>query len=1058
MAESTGIELSGTNPVEHVSIQRSQTGFDAPTPAEIEVDQHAACKLPPEAPPALAPFKVHVQSLKNLVSAGLDMKNKADYDSLVHPLLGRCGGSIEKLASNINAPLSGGLMDSEDAVSRREAFGINRLPEKELASFWELCLNALEDETLRILCVASIVSIILGTVLECAVTGWIEGFAIVVAIVVVVLVTAGNDYSKERQFHALSAVADDRKILAYRNGSEQPIEVGVYDIMVGDLLYLRTGDKIPADCYFLSGSDLKCSESAMTGESDDVKKGPLSFSDSGHLKSSPFFFSGTQIVQGNATAIVLAVGVHSISGSASMLMQEAEPETGPMQAKLDHMAEVIGKVGLSVAILTFTALSIRFIILFGTAEKGYSTWVHSKHWSELVSFIITAITVLVVAIPEGLPLAVTISLAFSVKKMMDDNNLVRNLNSCETMGAATTICSDKTGTLTTNNMTVMRAYICGKDYGSSGDSPKDAISLSDEIKDRIFGGVIFNSDNATSLYNDKGEAALTGNKTELALLKWIEDMGADYRNYRKKRTDYIREKIEFPFSSLRKRMSAIVNSPEGWLLFTKGASEIVLAHCTHMMGPSGVKMELSASKKVEIETSIIKNYADDGLRTICIAYRLLGQAPPSGGEINPDSIEKDLIMIAITGIEDPVRPEVPRAIQLCRKAGIDVRMVTGDNIATARSIARKCGILTPADVDLIAMEGPDFRAKVMNADGSVNQAEIDQIWPRLRVLARSSPMDKHTLVSGIMASTATAVRQVVAVTGDGTNDAPALKKADVGFAMGIAGTEVAKEACDIIVMDDNFSSIVAAVKWGRGVYDNICKFIQFQLTVNVTAITIAFLGSVILKESPLRAIQLLWINLLMDSLASLALSTETPDESLLDRQPYGRAKPLLSKIMCRNILFHSLYQISVIFYFLYGIPNHLSGVTCGRPDCLPPDETVCGFGKQDCLCSHKKNTQCSLFHVVQCICDDDSLQRDQHAQVGQPAQCFCRNPRQSRLLVRHRDHHFRPSLTHPVRWTGFRNCSLVRFAVVHLHRVWCRNHGVASNHHLHPLPLDPQRR
>jgi len=543
----------------------------------------------------------------------------------------------------------------------------------------------------------------------------------------------------------LSAVADDRKILAYRNGSEQPVEVGVYDVMVGDLLYLRTGDKIPADCFFLSGSDVKCSESAMTGESDDVRKGALAFADGGHLKSSPFFFSGTQVVQGNAVAIVLAVGVNSISGSASMLMQEAEPETGPMQRKLDHMAEYIGKVGLSIAILTFTALCIRFIILFGTKAKGYDMWSHSKHWSELVSFVITAITVLVVAIPEGLPLAVTISLAFSVKKMMDDNNLVRNLSSCETMGAATTICSDKSGTLTTNNMTVMRAFFCGTDYGASGTSPKDATSLTSEVKDKLFGGVIFNCDSATALYNDKGEVAPTGNKTELALLKWVEDMGANYRNFRKDRLEYIQNKIEFPFSSQRKRMSAMLNSAEGWHIYTKGASEIVLAQCTHMLGPNGVKTELSASKKVEIESSIIKTYADDGLRTICIAYRSMSQAPQAGAEINPDSVEKDLIMIAITGIEDPVRPEVPRAIELCRKAGIDVRMVTGDNIATARSIARKCGILSKDDVDLIAMEGPDFRAKVMNADGTVNQSEIDQIWPRLRVLARSSPMTSTLL-------------------------------------------------------------------------------------------------------------------------------------------------------------------------------------------------------------------------------------------------------------------------------------------------------------------------
>ncbi len=813
------------------------------------------------------------------------------------------------------------------------------------------------------MCAASVVSIILGTVLGCAKKDWIEGFAIVIAVVVVVLVTAANDYTKERQFHALSAVADDRKVLVYRNGSEQPFEVGVYEIMVGDLIYLRTGDKVPADCYYLSGTDLKCSESAMTGESDDVRKGALSFSSSDQLVSSPFFFAGTQVVQGSATAIVLAVGVNSISGSASMLMQEVEPETGPMQAKLDNLSELIGKIGLIVAIVTLVALAIRFAISFGQKDAGYEEWQNVKHWSELVGFVVIAITVLVVAIPEGLPLAVTISLSFSVKKMMDDNNLVRNLNSCETMGAATTICSDKTGTLTTNNMTVMRAYVCGKDYGSSNDAPRDARALPADVLQWVVASVVLNCDSATSLYNDKGQRALTGNKTELALLMWVEDMNADYRNFRKQRSVDISSRIEFPFSSQRKRMSSVLNSPEGQVLYTKGASEIVLSLCTHFLGPTGAITELSLPQRVQIE-AVIKKYADDGLRTICLAYRPLGAAfDPSTGA---DSLEHDLVMAAITGIEDPVRPEVPKAIELCRRAGIDVRMVTGDNIATARSIARKCGILTPSDTYLFAMEGPEFRAKVTNADGTINQAEMDRIWPNLRVLARSSPTDKHTLVSGIMDSRASAVNQVVAVTGDGTNDAPALRKADVGFAMGIAGTEVAKEACDIIVMDDNFSSIVAAVKWGRCVYDNICKFIQFQLTVNVVAITITVVGSALLKESPMRAIQLLWINLIMDSLASLALSTESPDDALLNRQPYGRSKPLLSKMMCRNVLFHSVYQIAVLFYFIYGIYDVVPGVQCARPDCALVEVIICSFGDQNCLCDQDAGPSvhyCMIFNV-----------------------------------------------------------------------------------------------
>ncbi len=799
----------------------------------------------------------------------------------------------------------------------------------------------------------AIVSIILGCVLDCATVGWIEGFAIIFAVLVVVLVAAGNDYSKERQFHALTTAAEDRKILAFRNKCEQPVEISVYDVMVGDIIYLRAGDKIPADCFFLNGTDLKCSEAGMTGESDDVKKGHISFADSGDLKVSPFLFSGTQVVQGNATALVLAVGPNSIAGQASMLIQEAESETSPMQAKLDDLAELIAKLGLGAAVLTFIILIIRFAISFAQKAPGYSVWNHGKHWQEIIQFIITAITVLVVAIPEGLPLAVTVSLAYSVKKMMNDQNLVRNLNSCETMGSATTICSDKTGTLTTNNMTVMRAYTCERDYGDSGKMLASA--LSPEILNKIFGAIIFNCDNSTSLYNDKGQHASTGNKTELALLQWVEDMKADYRKFRSDRAEFIRGKIEFPFSSQRKRMSVMVNSNSGWFLYTKGASEIVLGQCTHMLSSIGETVELSASKRTEIESMIIQKYADDGLRTICIAYRPMPEAASLiGSDINPDTVEKELIMLAITGIEDPVRPEVPRSIELCRKAGIVVRMVTGDNISTARSIARKCGILTHQDYDCIAMEGPEFRAKVMDLDGTLNQSKIDEIWPKLRVLARSSPMDKHTLVSGIMASTTTPVKQVVAVTGDGTNDAPALKKADVGFAMGIAGTEVAKEACDIIVLDDNFKSIVAAVKWGRGVYDNICKFIQFQLTVNLTAIIVAVVGAMALKQSPLTSIQLLWINLLMDSLASLALSTDSPNESVLDRQPYGRSKPLLSKEMLRNMLFHSVYQLAVIFLFLYGLPQWI-GIPCGRPDCVLHNDSVCAFLDQACYCAEKIN-------------------------------------------------------------------------------------------------------
>ncbi|XP_030921154.1 plasma membrane calcium-transporting ATPase 4 isoform X3 [Geospiza fortis] len=406
-----------------------------------------------------------------------------------------------------------------------------------------------------------------------------------------------------------------------------------------------------------------------------------------------------------------------------------------------------------------------------------------------------------------------------------------------------------------------------------------------------------------------------GNKTECALLGFVLDLKQDYQAVRNEVPEEKLYKV-YTFNSVRKSMSTVLrNSGGGFRMYSKGASEIILRKCTKILDKNGEPRVFKVKDRDEMVKKVIEPMACHGLRTICLAFRDF----PADAEPDWDSeneILSDLTCIAVVGIEDPVRPEVPDAILKCQRAGITVRMVTGDNINTARAIATKCGILLPGE-DFLCLEGKEFNRLIRNEKGEVEQEQLDKIWPKLRVLARSSPTDKHTLVKGIIDSTVGDQRQVVAVTGDGTNDGPALKKADVGFAMGIAGTDVAKEASDIILTDDNFTSIVKAVMWGRNVYDSISKFLQFQLTVNVVAVIVAFTGACITQDSPLKAVQMLWVNLIMDTFASLALATEPPSESLLLRKPYGRNKPLISRTMMKNILGHAVYQLTIIFTLLF---------------------------------------------------------------------------------------------------------------------------------------------
>ncbi|KAM6300878.1 plasma membrane calcium-transporting ATPase 2 isoform 6-T6 [Aegotheles albertisi] len=914
-------------------------------------------------------------------------------------------GETEGLCRHLKtSPTEGLAGTAADLEKRKLIFGKNFIPPKKPKTFIQLVWEALQDVTLIILEIAAIISLGLsfyqppgegnegcGTATGGAEdegeaeAGWIEGAAILLSVICVVLVTAFNDWSKEKQFRGLqSRIEQEQKFTVVRGG--QVIQIPVAEIVVGDIAQVKYGDLLPADGIFIQGNDLKIDESSLTGESDQVRKS---------VDKDPMLLSGTHVMEGSGRMLVTAVGVNSQTGiiftllgaggeeeekkdkkgkmqdgnmensqnkakqqdgAAAMEMQPLKSAEGGegddkdkkksnmhkkeksvLQGKLTKLAVQIGKAGLVMSAITVIILVLYFAIdTFVVNKKQWLPECTPVYVQYFVKFFIIGVTVLVVAVPEGLPLAVTISLAYSVKKMMKDNNLVRHLDACETMGNATAICSDKTGTLTTNRMTVVQAYVGDVHYKEIPDPD----SVPAKTLDLLVNAIAINSAYTTKILPPEKEGGLprqVGNKTECGLLGFVLDLKQDYEPVRSLIPEEKLYKV-YTFNSVRKSMSTVIKMPDGsFRMYSKGASEIVLKKCSRILNAAGEPRVFRPRDRDEMVKKVIEPMACDGLRTICVAFRDFNSSPEPDWD-NENDILSDLTCICVVGIEDPVRPEVPEAIRKCQRAGITVRMVTGDNINTARAIAIKCGIIHPGE-DFLCLEGKEFNRRIRNEKGEIEQERIDKIWPKLRVLARSSPTDKHTLVKGIIDSTQVEQRQVVAVTGDGTNDGPALKKADVGFAMGIAGTDVAKEASDIILTDDNFSSIVKAVMWGRNVYDSISKFLQFQLTVNIVAVIVAFTGACITQDSPLKAVQMLWVNLIMDTFASLALATEPPTEALLLRKPYGRNKPLISRTMMKNILGHAVYQLTLIFTLLF-VGEKMFKIDSGRnaPLHSPPSE------------------------------------------------------------------------------------------------------------------------
>ncbi|KAH0787706.1 calcium-translocating P-type ATPase, PMCA-type family protein [Histomonas meleagridis] len=790
-------------------------------------------------------------------------------------------GGIEGLVNEFQTDLHNGISATEEASGykeRKEKWGVNIIPDPPTRSWCGFFLLTFKDLMLKILVIISLISIVLTAIFSYD-QGWvhfIDPVAILLCSLIVSCVTAQINYTQQKAFIGVSRLKNEFLVNVIRAGEEK--QILSTEILVGDILSLKNGDAIPVDGIYISGHAFYVDNSQTTGESVPIRVN----------EQNPVVFSGTAVDSGDAMILVCAVGNHSQSGITMLKLNEISSagEKTPLEKKLDDVAVKITYMGLVGAILTFVVLLILWIrnIVGKKWERKFLT--------SLMDNLMVSFTIFIGAVPEGLPLAVVISLGFSMKKMMRDNNFVRNMSACETMGGATTICSDKTGTLTQNKMTVVKFYMDGQDFD---DNPANGIPK--EVMNLMADSIACNTNAYMTVKPGDTKPSYVGKSTECALLQMITEAGYDYKEIRELHPTAVLH----DFNSTRKRMSSVVPHDNGYRVYAKGAPEILIKKCTHYINLSNEIKELDEVTSEDI-IQRVNEFADDQLRTMLITYGELEGTEFDDDWNDPANVECNLIVIGVCGIRDPLRPEVPHAIEQCKQAGVLVRMVTGDNINTAVSIARQCGILTE---DGHAMLGKEF--------SSMSKVQLIDRLPKLQVLARSSPLDKYRLVSLLMEC-----GEVVAVTGDGSNDSTALRKANVGLAMGQCGTELAKMASDIVILDDNFNSIVSALKWGRCIYDNVRSFLQFQLTVNVCALIISFVGSCILQGSPFRAIQLLWVSLIMDSIGALALATKGPIESLLDRPPYGESGALISRLMYRNIIVHALWQTGLCLLVLFG--------------------------------------------------------------------------------------------------------------------------------------------
>lgn len=865
---------------------------------------------------------------------------------------------IYKKVTELGTDLHKGLT-AKQVESSRSKFGQNVFSPPEKDPLWKLYLEKFEDPTIRILMACAFLALLAGIYKGITTGDWlgiIESIAIFVAVLIATVVGFFLEYKADQAFELLKKEFENRKVKVTRDGTIQIVPIG--DLVVGELVHLENGDKIPADGFVIDSCDLKVDTSSWDGESEAKSKDNSEDPDDRRGKS--FLVSGTDVAEGRGDMLVTAVGDSSERGKLMKEMGEIERERTPLEQKLDNLADIINIAGTAAAALIFASIfgaglmsgelggkmsqvgdiilliaapvvfiavmaysftskgretpvrtivigwgtvfviGLAVLFIFGTPFSGSGSTLDNflNHvFSPLLRYFMLAVTIIVVAVPEGLPMAITISLALSAQNIKKDNNLVRKMIATETIGSANVICSDKTGTLTLNQMSVEAIYLHGHSY--MRDPNKPSLQMRGESGfDKM--ALIAACNSTGNLQKEDGVIKyIGGNATENSLLKWMEEEGLPYMTIREK-YEVVEQRL---FSGARKMMSTAVRLNGKTIVLTKGAPERIMERCAFVEIAEDCVEPIAAHRR-NFEGEL-DNMSSQEMRTLALAYKYIEPGDPC-------DMEENLILLSLVGIRDPHRGDVPKAIALCRTAGIDVKMLTGDMAKTARVIAERIGLW---DKDSILITGKEF--------DEMSDQEMIRKLPRIRVMARLEPMQKERLVRLLQS-----MGHVVAMTGDGVNDAPALKAADVGIAMGIRGTDVAKEASDIVLLDDNFGSIVRAVHWGRTLYENVQKFLQFQLTINLSALTIAFISPLLalvitllrnnginilpnaqFSEFPLTIMQLLWINLIMDTLAALALSLEPRRDDLMQEPPKKRNESFITRSMVVNILVMGVYFI-----------------------------------------------------------------------------------------------------------------------------------------------------